>query len=101
MRALEYWLPMDLSKVIAAVALALAAVLVSEYSRAAEKVVAQQPVKTQQPLQARETVEAREAARRLALVDHQRRKDNVVRLCGKPLMTQAELEACRVAYRRL
>jgi hypothetical protein len=86
---------MDLSKVIAAVALALAAVLVSEYSRAAEKLV------VQQPLQARETTEAREAARRLAFADHQRRKDNVVRLCNKPLRTQAELEACRVAYRRL
>ena len=80
---------MELSKVIAALALALAGILVGGYSRAADKE------------RARETVAQREAARQVALAEHQRRKETVVRLCSKPIMTQVELEACRAAYRRL
>ena len=38
-QGLKYWAAMDLSKIIALLALALAGVLVSEYSRAAENEV--------------------------------------------------------------
>jgi hypothetical protein len=38
---------------------------------------------------------------RAALVEHHRRKEDVVRLCNRPLNSSAELEACRAAYRKL
>jgi hypothetical protein len=37
----------------------------------------------------------------MAVNEHQKRKEAVTRLCGKSLMTAAELEACRAAYRKL
>ena len=48
-----------------------------------------------------EQLVAREAMRRAALAEHHKRKEDFARLCIKPLMSSAELEACRVAYRRL
>lgn len=80
---------MDLSKAVAALALAAAAVLITDYSRAYGQEAA------------RETVAAREAARRIALAEHQRRKEDVARLCAKPVKTNTEMDACRAAYRRL
>lgn len=79
---------MELSKIIAALALVLAGVLVSQYSQAAER---ETPPKSGA---------AREAMRRVAVEQHQQRKDDVMRLCAKP-RTSAEMEACRAAYRRL
>ena len=76
---------MDLSKAVAALALMLAGVLIGGYSRAAEP----------------DTRTAREAARQVALAEHQRRKEDFARLCAKRLMSTAEMEACRAAYRRL
>jgi hypothetical protein len=35
------------------------------------------------------------------LQEHHRRKEDVVRLCNRPLTSPADIEACRVAYRRL
>jgi hypothetical protein len=79
---------MELSKLVAALALVLAGVLVSEYSQAADK----------------ETPgnigTAREAMRQVAVAQHERRKEDFTRLCAKPL-TNAQMEACRAAYRRL
>ena len=79
---------MELSKIVAALALAAAGVLVSEYSQAVEKHAPKDPA-------------AREAARRVAIAEHQRRKLDFTRLCAKPNMTAAEMDACRAAYRRL
>ena len=79
---------MDLSKIVAALALAAAGVLVSEYSRATDKALPRDP-------------EAREAARRVAVAEHQRRKLEFTRLCSKPVMSNAEMDVCRAAYRRL
>jgi len=86
---------MDLSKVVASLALLLAAMLAIGYARSEG---ASAPV-------VRETVQdrllAREARRRAALAEHDRRKEDVARLCHRPLNSRAALEACRTAYRRL
>ena len=79
---------MELSKIVAALALAAAGVLVSEYSQAVEKATPKDSA-------------AREAARRVAIAEHQRRKLDFTRLCSKPVMSPAEMDACRAAYRRL
>lgn len=79
---------MELSKIVAALALVLTGVLVSEYARAVDKVAPRDP-------------EAREAARRVAVAEHQRRKLEFTRLCAKPVMSSAEMDVCRAAYRRL
>ena len=80
---------MDLSKIIAALALVLAGVLVSQYSQAAERETAPK------------SFAAREAMRQVAMAEHERRKQDVARLCGKPITTNAQMEACRAAYRKL
>ena len=80
---------MSLSNTVAALALLLGVLLAAGYSRAAE-----QPT-------AHERGQAREAARRVAMAEHQRRKDEFERRCAKRVLTDAELQACRAAYRRL
>ena len=80
---------MDLSKAVAALALAFAVMLITDYARAIA------------PEAGRESGAAREAARRAALSEHQRRKEDVMRLCAKGVKTNAEMDACRAAYRRL
>jgi hypothetical protein len=86
---------MELSKVVASLAIILAVTLATGHARgdgpSAPAV--------------RETVQdkllAREAMQRAALADHYRRKEDVARLCNRPLTSPATLEACRAAYRRL
>jgi hypothetical protein len=80
---------MELPKAVATLALVLAGVVVYEYSRADEKAMA------------RDSGAAREAARRVAVSDHERRKEDFARLCAKALMSNAQMDACRAAYRRL
>lgn len=80
---------MDLSKAVAALALAFAVMLITDYARAAG------------PEAAGNASTAREAARRVALAEHQLRKREFARLCAKPVKSIAEMEACRAAYRRL
>jgi hypothetical protein len=80
---------MKLSKMVAGLALLLAVALTAGYARAAGNQTAH------------EKNAAREAARRIALTEHERRKEDVTRRCAKPLNTRAELEACQAAYRRL
>jgi hypothetical protein len=80
---------MELSKAVAALSLVLGALLTSGYARAAGKEIVQ------------DRAAAREALRRVAIAEHDRRKEDFARLCTKRIMTNAELEACRAAYRRL
>jgi hypothetical protein len=80
---------MELSKAVAALCLILGALLMTGYARAAEKTIVQ------------DRSEAREAQRRVAIAQHERRKEEFARRCMKPIVTNAELEACRAAYRRL
>jgi hypothetical protein len=80
---------MKLSVTVALLACLLAIALIGGYARGADN-----------PTIA-DRAAAREAARRLAMTEHQKRKEDFARRCGKSLMTAAELESCRVAYRRL
>ena len=80
---------MDLSNAVAAMALLLAGIVIGGYSTAYGEELG------------RETPAAREAARRVAVVEQQRRKEDFARLCAKPVKSTAEMEACRAAYRRL
>jgi hypothetical protein len=78
---------MRLSFAVATLAFLLAILLVAGYAVAADKKA--------------DRAAAAEAARRVAVLEHQKRKEDFARRCGKSLMTAAELEACRAAYRRL
>jgi predicted DNA binding protein len=87
---------MQLSTIIGAMALVLAGVLVTGYAAGDES--------TQTPAikeTAQKKVEQREAQRRAAVAEHKKRKEDFARRCTKPGLTDAELEACRAAYRRL
>jgi hypothetical protein len=79
---------MELSKIVAFLALVLGVVLATGQARSAETV--------------QNKLVEREAVRRAALVEHDKRKEDFSRRCsGKPYLTSTELEACRAAYRRL
>ena len=78
---------MKLSHAVVLLALVIATVLITGYAHSAGA--------------GEERAGAREAQRRLAVAEHQRRKEDFARLCGKPYKSAAELEACRAAYRRL
>ena len=86
---------MELSKVVASLAIVLGIMLAGGYARGDGP---SGPA-------ARETVQdrlvAREAMQRAALQEHHRRKEDVMRLCNRPLNSPAQLEACRAAYRKL
>lgn len=78
---------MELSKLVAFLALVLGVVLVTGQARGAGTV--------------QDKLVEREAVQRAALVEHHKRKEDFTRLCSKPYMTSTELEACRAAYRKL
>jgi hypothetical protein len=80
---------MELSKAVAGLAVILAVMLVTGHASGTEKETVQ------------DRAAAREAVRRLEIAQHQQRKEDFARRCAKPLMTAAELAACRAAYRRL
>ena len=86
---------MELSKVVASLAIVLGIMLAGGYARGDGP---NGPA-------VRETVQdkllAREAMQRAALAEHHRRKQDVTRLCNRPLNSPAVLEACRAAYRKL
>ena len=86
---------MELSKVVASLAIILGIMLATGHARGEGPSV---PA-VRQTVQ--ERLVAREAMQRAALAEHHRRKEDVVRLCNRPLYRPAELEACRAAYRRL
>jgi len=79
---------MELSKLVAFLALVLGVVLAAGQARSAATV--------------QDRLVEREALRRAALLEHHKRKEDFARRCsGKPYLTSSELEACRAAYRRL
>jgi hypothetical protein len=85
---------MELSKVVAALALLFGAMLAMGYARG------DGPSGPAVKETVQERLVAREAMRRAQLAEHHRRKEDVARLCNRP-NGPAELEACRAAYRRL
>ena len=84
---------MNTSIAIGSVALVLAGVLATGHAFGQET-AAPQPT-------AQEKMEQREALRRAAVIEQQKRKEEFARNCIKPALTEAQLEACRSAYRRL
>jgi predicted DNA binding protein len=87
---------MQLSTIIGSMALVLAGVLVTAYAVGEESVQTPAVKATGQ-----DKIDQREAKRRAAVAEHKKRKEDFARRCTKPGLTDAELEACRVAYRRL
>jgi len=85
---------MQLSTAIATMAIVLGAIVVAGHATGNEN----GPPAIQQTQQ--EKVEAREAARRAAVEEQQRRKEAFQRACSKA-RTEAELDTCRAAYKRL
>jgi hypothetical protein len=85
----------QLSNIIGSMALVLAGVLATAYAFSEENrtPVAQETVQKK--------LDQREAQRRAAMAEHKKRKEEFARRCTKPGLTDAELEACRAAYRRL
>jgi hypothetical protein len=86
---------MELSKVVALLALILGATLATGYARG------DGPSGPAVKETVQDKLVAREAMQRAALAEHHRRKEDVTRLCNRPLYKPAELEACRAAYRKL
>ena len=86
---------MDLSKVVASLAILLGVMLAGGYARG------DGPVGPAVKETVQDRLVAREAMQRAALAEHHRRKEDVARLCNRPLNSPADLEACRAAYRRL
>jgi hypothetical protein len=86
---------MELSKVVASLAIILAVTLATGYARGQGATAAAVRGTAQDKLA------AREAMQRAALAEHHRRKEDVARLCNRPLNSPADLEACRAAYRKL
>jgi hypothetical protein len=87
---------MELSKVVASLAIILGAALATGHARGDGP---SGPVAKETTVH--ERLLAREAMQRAALAEHHRRKEDVARLCNRPLNSPANLEACRAAYRRL
>ena len=85
---------MELSKAVASLALILAAALAAGYARGTE-------IGAPTGSTVQDRLLAREAMRRAAVAEHHKRIEDFARRCTKPLMSNVELEACRVAYRRL
>jgi hypothetical protein len=86
---------MELSKVVASLAIILGATLATGYARG------DGPSGPTVRETVQEKLVVREAMQRAALAEHHRRKEDVARLCNRPLNRAADLEACRAAYRRL
>ena len=88
---------MQLSNVVASVALVLAAAL------AVGHVLGQDIPPQSEPkvVTMQKKVDEREAQRRAAAADHQKRKEEFARRCMKPVKTPIELEECRSVYRQM
>jgi hypothetical protein len=84
------------SIIIGAIALVLAGLLATGHAFGQEST---QPSPFRET--AHERLEQREAARRAAVTEQQKRKDEFARNCIKPGLTEPQPEACRSAYRRL
>jgi hypothetical protein len=87
---------MDLAKIVGTLAIAIGVVVAAGH--AAGEDAGEPPARA---LAVPKKVADRDAERRAAMAEQQKRKEDVSRLCGKQNKTDAEMEACRVAYRKL
>ncbi len=85
---------MQLSTVVASVALILAAALVVGHALGQDIPPQSEPRVTMQ-----KKVDEREAQRRAAAADQQKKKDEFARRCTKAVKSAAELEECKQGYR--
>ena len=93
---------MQLSNVVASVALVLAAALAVGHVLGQDiPPRSESPVDPKQPVTMQKKVDEREAQRRAAAADHQKRKEEFARRCMKPVKTQYELDECRAVYRQM
>ena len=89
---------MQLSTTIASTALVIGVVVSAGYAQSQDAAAGA----TVQPQTWQAKVEAREAQRRVAMAEHQKRKEEFARRCtSSQPMTPAQLDSCRAAYRKL
>jgi len=88
---------MQASTVVGTLALVLAAALVAGYTYGGDDV----PPVPERPKTIQKKVDEREAARRAAVAEQERRKQEFQKRCSKPVKTADELAQCRTAYRQL
>lgn len=88
---------MQLSTVVASVALVLAAALAVGHVLGQDIPPQSEPT----PVTMQKKVDEREAQRRAAAADQQKRKEEFARRCTKPVKTPFELEECRIVYRQM
>ncbi|MFN2645487.1 MAG: hypothetical protein ABR570_10880 [Burkholderiales bacterium] len=86
---------MQLSTIVAGIALLLAAALVAAYAQG-QDYAPMEEVKTLQ-----KKVDEREAQRRAAVAEQEKRKTEFAKRCTKPLKTAEELQECRAVYRQM
>jgi hypothetical protein len=91
---------MQLSTVVASVALVLAAALAVGHALGQDI-----PSRTDSGVESKVTmqkrVDEREAQRRAAAADQQKKREQFARHCNKPVKTPYELEECRSFYRQM
>lgn len=87
---------MELSRTVGSTAIVLAIILVAGHALGEATSGSTAPTPTVQ-----QKVEEREAQRRSAIEEQQRRKEAYQRACQRPLRTEAEVDLCRAAYKRL
>jgi hypothetical protein len=91
---------MQLSTIVASVALVLAAALA--VGRALGQDIPPRSESHVEPMVTmQKRIDEREAQRRAAAADQQRKRDEFARRCSKPLKTPYELEECRTVYRQM
>jgi hypothetical protein len=88
---------MQASTIVGTLALILAAALVAGYTYGDDTSVS--PAEPKITMQKK--VDEREAARRAAVAQQEKRKQEYQRRCAKPDKTAEELAECRVLYRQL
>jgi hypothetical protein len=87
---------MQLSTVVASLALILAAALAVGHALGQDIPPQSEPRVTMQ-----KKVDEREAQRRAAAADQEKKREQFARHCMKPLKTPYELEECRTIYRQM
>jgi hypothetical protein len=92
---------MQLSTVVASVALVLAAALAVGHALGQEDIPLRSEPSVEPKVTMQKRVDEREAQRRAAAADQQKKRDQFARQCNKPVKTPYELEECRSFYRQM
>jgi hypothetical protein len=87
---------MELSRAVASIAVVLGVILAAGHAIGDGATGSSAPKQTIQ-----QKVDEREAQRRAEVQEQRKRKEEYARACNKPLKTDAELDLCRAAYKRL